>query len=698
MRRITFLIAALLLLGEKKAFSQTEDDEITILQSTLSDISGEPTEEKTSITGQKDVFLRDAPATVSVITEEDILRSGSRDLMDVLRLVPGFEFGIDAQGVACLGVRGNSANEGGLLVMVDGMEMTEFLYASNQFGSVYPLEQIKKIEVIRGPGSVVYGGFAVFAVINIITKSSEDYFGFKVANTSGISQKGSQRQNFSASFGNHFDDFRYSVTAGMNSGFRSDGVYRDTAGTAPFLDDSSQTGISLLNKTRLTDRFISARLAYRSFTLKMLGDFYQIQNQTNTGGIMSKPYLVNFSTFNIDLRYRSEAKNKFKALPYLTMRKQSPWELESKINRLDRENLNPFHVHSTRFTGGSDLEYRISDSLIFQAHGGIWIDKTEDEADTSASKLNGQFSCINSSIQALWRTKFFLLSAGTRIDAHSLYRNEPAYRFGLSPRIALNKSIGVHHFKLSYNRSFRTPAMANIIAYIDRPENNISPQITNYFDFEYGVRPNNHLSLMLNLFHIQTRNGINYQVFNADREGYNNASEPSGTYGSEIQVFFRNEYGIHINGSWSMYRRLNAGSLPDSSDNLFFVPGSNLNLALPGHKLTTNIGFPVIRNLTLNGTLIYLSSRFAYNGSSFSVPFPAGTSSSYLRYNPVAQVNISLDWKDVFVKGLHLSAGVFDLFNSSYSLIQPYRSYHLPIPPLSRELTFRVVYSLYPEK
>jgi hypothetical protein len=147
-----------------------------------------------------------------------------------------------------------------------------------------------------------------------------------------------------------------------------------------------------------------------------------------------------------------------------------------------------------------------------------------------------------------------------------------------------------------------------------------------------------------------------------------------------------------------MYQRLNAGSLPDSSDNLFLVPDSKINLAFPGHKFTMNLGFPLSKNIYLNGTFIYLTSRFGYNGSPFSVPFPAASASSYRRYSPVAQVNISMELRDVYVKGLNLSAGVFDLFNSNYSLIQPYRSYHLPIPALSREFTFRVSYGLNLEK
>jgi outer membrane receptor for ferrienterochelin and colicin len=247
-----------IVLATSVAWAQDYENQIKVLKSELSNIPTELFEKKTSITGQKDLALRDAPATVSIITEEDIVRSGARDLMDVLRLVPGFEFGTDVQGVACLGVCGNSANEGGLLVMVDGMEMTEMLFASNQFGSIYPLDQIQKIEVIRGPGSVLYGGFAVYAVINILTKSSEDFNGFRVSNMAGMTQSGSPRQNFSASFGTMYEKLRFSMTGGMNSAKRSDRLNRYTSGLA----------ITLINSSKLSNRFISSRLQYGNLTMK----------------------------------------------------------------------------------------------------------------------------------------------------------------------------------------------------------------------------------------------------------------------------------------------------------------------------------------------------------------------------------------------------------------------------------------------
>jgi outer membrane receptor for ferrienterochelin and colicin len=65
-----------------------------------------------------------------------------------------------------LGQRRQSAPAG------DGQEYNEILYQSVPYGNKFPLEQIARIEIIRGPGSAVYGGTAEFGVINIITKGA----------------------------------------------------------------------------------------------------------------------------------------------------------------------------------------------------------------------------------------------------------------------------------------------------------------------------------------------------------------------------------------------------------------------------------------------------------------------------------------------------------------------------------------------
>lgn len=123
---------------------------------------------KVTAATKTEVSLRETPGIVTVITQEEIEASGARDFIDVLRLVPGFEFGQDASNVASISMRGLWAAEGKVLVTMDGQELNDNLFASTVFGGHYDVTQIKRIEIIRGPGSSIYGGSAELGVINII--------------------------------------------------------------------------------------------------------------------------------------------------------------------------------------------------------------------------------------------------------------------------------------------------------------------------------------------------------------------------------------------------------------------------------------------------------------------------------------------------------------------------------------------------
>ncbi|HEX7413290.1 MAG TPA: TonB-dependent receptor plug domain-containing protein, partial [Bacteroidia bacterium] len=130
-----------------------------------------------SVASKKPLNVRESPSIVTLVTADEIKNSGARDLVDVLRLVPGIDFGMDVEGVVGIGMRGNWAHEGKVLLLLDGQEMNEILYATTQFGNHFPIDQIKKIEIIRGPGSAIYGGYAEYGVINIVTKQGGDING-----------------------------------------------------------------------------------------------------------------------------------------------------------------------------------------------------------------------------------------------------------------------------------------------------------------------------------------------------------------------------------------------------------------------------------------------------------------------------------------------------------------------------------------
>ena len=121
---------------------------------------------------KREESLADAPAAVFVITQDDIRRSGARNIPEALRLAPGIEVArIDENkwAIASRGFNGRFANK--LLVLIDGRSVYTPLFSGVYWNEEdVLLDDVDRIEVIRGPGATLWGANAVNGVINIITK------------------------------------------------------------------------------------------------------------------------------------------------------------------------------------------------------------------------------------------------------------------------------------------------------------------------------------------------------------------------------------------------------------------------------------------------------------------------------------------------------------------------------------------------
>lgn len=147
---------------------------------TLSYLKGLSIEQllQTEITSvsKKTEQLFDAAAAVSVITQEDIKRAGIHDIAEALRMVPGMNVArIDGSrwAISARGFNDYFANK--LLVLIDGRSVYTPLFSGVYWNAQDTfIDDIERIEVIRGPGATVWGANAVNGVINIITKNSKD--------------------------------------------------------------------------------------------------------------------------------------------------------------------------------------------------------------------------------------------------------------------------------------------------------------------------------------------------------------------------------------------------------------------------------------------------------------------------------------------------------------------------------------------
>jgi len=136
--------------------------------------------------------LREAAAAVFVISREEIRRSGVTSIPEALRLAPGVQvarISSNAWAVSARGFNGRFANK--LLVLMDGRTLYNHLF-SGVFWDIQDtlLEDIERIEVIRGPGAALWGANAVNGVINIITRSAAETQGTLLAAGGGSEERG----------------------------------------------------------------------------------------------------------------------------------------------------------------------------------------------------------------------------------------------------------------------------------------------------------------------------------------------------------------------------------------------------------------------------------------------------------------------------------------------------------------------------
>jgi iron complex outermembrane receptor protein len=160
--------------------------------------------------------LSSSPAAIAVVTQEDIRRSGSTSIEEALRLVPGLQVARVDAGQWAITARGfNDVFANKLLLLQDGRTLYTPLF-SGVFWDVQGtmMEDIERIEVVRGPGAALWGANAVNGVINIITKSARETQGLLLAAGGGTEERA-------------FASVRYGARISEHAYFRVYGTYQN---------------------------------------------------------------------------------------------------------------------------------------------------------------------------------------------------------------------------------------------------------------------------------------------------------------------------------------------------------------------------------------------------------------------------------------------------------------------------------------
>ena len=612
-----------------------------------------------TVASQKPMTNRESPGIITILTQEEIKKSGANDLMDFLKMVPGFDFGVDVEGVVGVGVRGNWANEGKVILLWDGIEMNEDLYSTLQFGSHYPLDRIKRLEIIRGPGSAMYGGNAEYAVINVITSDNQDFDGVYASVLNSMMSHTLKSRNVSLAAGKTIGNAHINLSTIIVEGNRSQDTYTDFSGNS--YDMSSQSGLS--SKKYRVDFFL------KGLSVTGLYDNYSVEQRDGYEGIYLRAYKTEFNSSHISAKYEITASNKLTVTPGFRLKFQEPWKYSKAITDDEFEPYN---------TGVKKNEYYINSSYdpnekINIIAGLAYYHQTAiQKFDTVFfSNGNSRFNIDNYSgfLQSIIKLSTFNIILGSRYDYN------PIYGPSFVPRIGLTKVWEKFHLKTLYSSAFRTPSIENINA-----SPNIQPEKTFIAELEAGYRLTSHSYLTANIYDITTLNPIIYYYDNNGEDKYINETS-TGTRGIEVEYKWKLK-GWYAAINYSYFTT--AGHTPVSIYEVPDHPGKLL--AFPSHKFAFNGNIHLTENVNLNPSGRYVSTRYSFRRD-INNKISAGA------FTPSIFADLALNFENIFCEGFSIQAACMNVFDRNVYYIQPYDGNHSPLPGASREYQLKVKYS-----
>ena len=619
---------------------------------------------KLTVASQKELSIEQTPAIVSVLTKEDIHRSASKDLTDVLRLIPGFEFAADVNSEIGLGVRGINAIEGKVLLMIDGLQMNENLYGTSQWIGRFDINQIEKIEIIRGPGYAAYNGFASLGVINIITKKAKDIQGIEAHATYSRLGNSLGRQQLSVTSG--WQKKNWGIKGSLYTGelYRSEGVFFDH-------EKSVVMNTNKNNYVTTTQFYITT--TYKYLEIKYFHEDYKTRTPFHLDSILHKPGMSSFLTRQIDVNYKWNVSNKLTIIPRVNFNYNRPY-LSNDYN--DSTNTDPgyfvFDHDNYRLSTNIASQYKLKEHIQINFGLGYFHDKAEKHlssysplaADTDS--ILGEYQDINDYLELFFQKPSYTASLGMRHEYHSVFGNV------FLPRLAFTKQYKKFSFKAAYSHAFRAPLAENLVA-----NSTLKPEITKVGEIQIGYKLTNNLNLSVNAFDNHISNVIVYDVINNEDNFFNFSK--LGTRGVETEFLYHKK-NFTLGGNYSYYVKTQNDVLKYDALN------SKQFLAFSPHKLTISSQYTFIEKITFNSSFVLIGKRYAYTAGD-------GVNHQQTIINPTGILNFTLSYYSKQNKGLGVQLGLYDILDSKYLYVQAYNGDKNPFRATGREIALKLSYT-----
>lgn len=623
-----------------------------------------------------------APASISIVTSDEIKKWGYRNFGDIMASLKGF-YSTNDRNYGYIGARGfglPSDYNSRLLLLVDGHRYNDNIFESFYTDEGFPVDvdTIERVEVVRGPSSSLYGTNAFFGVINVITKRGRDLEGVNIKSSYGTFNANKNSGSVGKRFANGIEAFL------SGSYYNSDG--NDHFFSREFVDPSANNGFPTNggyynNNDGEQAKKLLGKLSYGDFTLEGL-------LVSRKKYIPTAPFDTLFNAPNtntVDQAYFNELKYDH------TFDNQLNVQSRISYNYYDYTGLYPFFdTNSGNFLNGHDRvrgqwwrssleatkifwdDHKVTFGGEFQ-HDYNQFQKNFNQLGTS--EIDTKVSDTDSYRWALYAQDEFSITdkwtfnAGLRYDFFSIFGDTINPRLGL-----IYNPWKTTTFKLLYGTAFRAPTQFEIHALLAglTPNENLRPENLETTEFIIEHYFNDNLRGEFNLFHTNVKNIISQvNVGNGLAQNQNIDNVDSNGLELQIENSWGDGYQMRISYSWQDTQYVSQNTrLPNSPEHMV-----KLNLIAPLWHDQVFLGFETR----------YMSGRTRPQPDpSSGIIVGSGVGDTVIS-------NLTIFTRN-WIKGLELSAGAYNLFDERY--YDPGSNDHIQTGVLQDGITFRTKASL----
>jgi len=592
--------------------------------------------------------------SITVIGQQQIEDSDAKMVLDALRTVPGLVVRdwIGNATSASVDIRGFGEQSGmNVAVLIDGRKINEGDLSGTDW-TLLPLNEVERIEVIRGGSSVLYGDNATSGVINIITKKGAGKPRFNISTRYGSFDYNSQSLSFSGSE-KKLSFWLTSSHEGTN-GYRNNSYYKST-------DFASKLGYDLTDDValRFSSGYHKAAFGFPgALTSDDIRNFNRRYSKYGDDHANEKDYYFmlggkkNFKSlgaidFDVSYRRRRVYSNFVGA--------NGGWNPVLK-NFIDTYSFTPKYTLDNPILGfankamiGFDF-YRYDNGMDNYDATDVLQNYSDINKTTFGQYVQDEFSILKNLIATGGFRYEYVKYTFNYKDLSPFFPNPELQDYNIKPnRKAFNGSLVYNYMEdssvfVNLSNSFRFPATDEYFTW-GSLNTSLKPQTTR--NYEVGIRHkfNEKLSFSLSIFRMLSRNELYYNPIGGPfglgaNENYDKTKRDGMEFTFDSKIYKL----IGIYGNYSFIKATFKGGIYDKND----IPMA------PRHKGTLGFKFNLPKNVTLNINGNYVAKRYYINDQA----------NTFSRLNGYFTANMNLSYA---FKDFTITAGVNNLLNKLYS-------------------------------